>query len=141
MKEFTKWFISNLIVEDSLTKKGNNMMFTTLDQDNDERSGWNCAIKWRTAGWFKDGFHANPNGQYTDSEKKGWKYILWYYWKKSEISLKTIQLMIRPRVWQRDVTADREKLLLHVSKMGEFLRKFNITWTIVKYVPLRMFYH
>lgn len=74
----------------------NNMKFTTLDQDND-RSSRNCATEYRSAGWFNRCYRANPNGEYTDSEKTGGVYITWYYWKNSYISLKSIQLMIRPR--------------------------------------------
>lgn len=74
----------------------NNMKFTTLDQDND-RSSRNCATEYRSAGWFNICHRANPNGPYTDSEKTGGVYITWYYWKNSYISLKSIQLMIRPR--------------------------------------------
>lgn len=74
----------------------NNMKFTTLDQDND-RSSRNCATEYRSAGWFNICHRANPNGEYTDSEKTGGVYITWYYWKNSYISLKSIQLMIRPR--------------------------------------------
>nr|ANH09329.1 fibrinogen-related protein 1 isoform 1 [Crassostrea gigas] len=75
----------------------NNMKFSTPDQDNDGSGGFNCALFYRTAGWFDSCFDANPNGQYTDSEKTDWKYITWKHWKDSYISLKSIQLMIRPR--------------------------------------------
>ncbi|XP_065934026.1 angiopoietin-4-like isoform X2 [Magallana gigas] len=75
----------------------NNMMFSTLDQDNDGKSSGSCATKYRTAGWFNSCFYANPNGQYTDSEKTDPKYITWNHWKNSWISLKSIQMMIRPR--------------------------------------------
>lgn len=37
-----------------------------------------------------------PNGEYTDSEIIGYKYVTWKSWKNSYISLKLIQLMIRP---------------------------------------------
>uniref|UniRef100_A0A8W8JN97 Fibrinogen C-terminal domain-containing protein n=2 Tax=Magallana gigas TaxID=29159 RepID=A0A8W8JN97_MAGGI len=75
----------------------NNMKFSTRDQDNDRWDSSNCAVKYRSAGWFNDCYHANPNGEYADSEKTGGKYIYWYHWKNSVISLKSIQLMIRPR--------------------------------------------
>uniref|UniRef100_A0A8W8JSW0 Fibrinogen C-terminal domain-containing protein n=1 Tax=Magallana gigas TaxID=29159 RepID=A0A8W8JSW0_MAGGI len=73
--------------------------FSTLDQDND-LSGGSCATHYKTAGWFLSCFYANPNGQYTYSEKitipENFTYIVWYNWKTSWISLKSIQLMIRP---------------------------------------------
>ncbi|XP_052717719.1 fibrinogen-like protein A [Crassostrea angulata] len=82
---------------DSLDKS-NNMKFTTRDQDNDRYGSGNCATdRRRSAGWFNSCYDANPNGEYTDSEKTDWKYIVWYKWKNSWISLKSIQLMIRPR--------------------------------------------
>ncbi|XP_052717720.1 fibroleukin-like [Crassostrea angulata] len=75
----------------------NNSMFSTPDQDNDGKSSGSCATKYRTAGWFKNCFWANPNGQYTDSEKTSHGYMIWNHWKKLMISLKSMQLMIRPR--------------------------------------------
>lgn len=92
--------VTNLIVRDSLAYH-NNMKFTTPDQDNDEWGDSSCATLHRSAGWFNLCFRANPNGQYTDSEKTGnpsyVDYISWYYWKNSYISLKSVQLMIRSR--------------------------------------------
>nr|XP_034338047.1 fibrinogen-like protein A [Crassostrea gigas] len=55
----------------------NNSMFSTPDKDNDGWSNVNCATKYRSAGWFYNCFYANPNGQYTDSEKTGAEYIVW----------------------------------------------------------------
>ena len=81
---------------DSLTYS-NKMKFSTVDQDNDKYS-LSCSANYESAGWFKHCAYANPNGQYTDSEKTSWKYINWYHWKNSNIALKKIQLMIRPRV-------------------------------------------
>ncbi|XP_065934070.1 microfibril-associated glycoprotein 4 [Magallana gigas] len=74
----------------------NNMKFSTPDQDNDRNSS-NCATDWRSGWWFNRCFYANPNGQYTDSEITGGRYMTWYHWKNSWISPKSIQLMIRPR--------------------------------------------
>uniref|UniRef100_K1PSD4 Tenascin n=1 Tax=Magallana gigas TaxID=29159 RepID=K1PSD4_MAGGI len=76
----------------------NNMAFTTQDQDDDRWSGGNCATDWGSAGWFNICFKANPNGQYIDSEKTNDpKYLVWYHWKNSWVSLKSMKLMIRPR--------------------------------------------
>lgn len=74
----------------------NNRMFSTPDQDND-RDDNNCAAYYRSGWWFRNCYaYTSPNGQYTDSEKTGTEYITWYGWKNT-ISLKSIQLMIRPR--------------------------------------------
>ncbi|XP_078336948.1 uncharacterized protein LOC111132439 [Crassostrea virginica] len=81
---------------DSLTYS-NKMKFSTMDQDNDKYS-ISCSTYQKSAGWFNQCAYADPNGQYTDSEKTSWKYIYWYHWKYSLIALKKIQLMIRPRV-------------------------------------------
>lgn len=100
------------------------MKFSTPDQDNDEWDDGSCVVQHRSAGWFNICFYANPNGQYTDSEKIGNSsnvdYIAWYHWKNSYISLKSIQLMIRSRTWYQDVTTLREKSLLDF-----FLRLMN----------------
>ncbi|XP_052683832.1 fibrinogen-like protein A [Crassostrea angulata] len=74
----------------------NNMKFSTPDQDNDLDTG-SCAGGYNCGWWFNKCYRANPNGAYTDSEKTGWHYNVWYHWKSSYISLKTIRLMIRPR--------------------------------------------
>nr|QVL22521.1 fibrinogen-like protein 1 [Crassostrea gigas] len=74
----------------------NNMKFSTPDQDNDNKDG-SCAIFYKSGWWFNNCSRTKPNGQYTDSEKTGWEYEAWKHWKNSWISLKTIQLMIRPR--------------------------------------------
>lgn len=97
-------FITNVIVGDSLNYH-NNMAFTTQDQDDDRWSGENCATDWGSAGWFNICFKANPNGQYIDSEKTNDpKYLVWYHWKNSWVSLKSMKLMIRPRAWHQDLT-------------------------------------
>lgn len=84
-----------MIVGDSLDYSSNST-FSTPDQDNDWWSTGNCAI----FGWFKWCSFANPNGQYIDSEiiNPSPDAIVWHSWKKMSISLKTIQMMIRPRV-------------------------------------------
>eukprot|EP00105_Crassostrea_gigas_P010506 XP_011425801.1 PREDICTED: tenascin-R [Crassostrea gigas] len=75
----------------------NNRKFSTLDQDNDRWDSVNCATYHRSAWWFNDCTLTNPNGEYADSEKTDEKYVTWWHWKNSWMSLKSIQLMIRPR--------------------------------------------
>ena len=97
-----KWsFCINMmeyLAGDSLTYS-DKMKFSTLDQDNDENS-LSSSTYWKTAGWFKHCAYANPNGQYTDSEKKSAEYIYWYRWKNSYIAMKNKHLMIRTQAWQ-----------------------------------------
>lgn len=84
-----------MIVGDSLDYH-NNMKFSTQDQDNDRDPGY-CADRFSSGWWFNECYKANPNGLYTDSEKNGWEYNTWFPWKNLYLSLKTTQLMIRPR--------------------------------------------
>lgn len=95
LNELKRRPVTNVIVGDSLSYS-NNQNFSTPDQEND-RSNY-CATTYRTAGWFRNCFLANPNGPYTDSEKiASHGYVTWQRWKMSWISLKAMQLMIRPR--------------------------------------------
>lgn len=97
IERIKKRSVTNVIVGDSLSYS-NNQNFSTPDQDNDWSEGDNCATRYRTAGWFRSCFLANPNGPYTDSEKiASHGYLTWQRWKMSWISLKAMQLMIRPR--------------------------------------------
>lgn len=100
------WHNSHIItivnVGDSLDYH-NSMKFSTPDQDNDLDIG-SCADQYNCGWWFNECYEANPNGPYTNSEKTGWHYNVWFHWKNSYISLKTIRLMIRPRAWLRNVT-------------------------------------
>lgn len=94
LNELKKRPVTNVIVGDSLSYS-NNQKFSTPDQ---EHNLGNCATRYRTAGWFYTCFFANPNGPYTDSEKiASHGYLTWQRWKMSWISLKAMQLMIRPR--------------------------------------------
>lgn len=87
--------IYTFLAGDSMTYS-DGMKFSTKDQDNDDDSG-QCATYWKSAWWFKSCFYTNPNGQYTDSEKRDWKYVVWYHWKKENFSLKSIKMTIRPK--------------------------------------------
>ncbi|XP_061170849.1 fibrinogen-like protein 1 [Saccostrea echinata] len=74
----------------------NNKMFSTKDQDNDNKNEGNCAVTF-TSGWWHNRCHcANPNGLYlagnTTIFAKGITYAPWltqYY------SLRTVRLMVR----------------------------------------------
>ncbi|XP_065360035.1 fibrinogen C domain-containing protein 1-like [Calliphora vicina] len=72
--------------------------FSTPDRDNDIHSTKNCAEYWKGAWWYTNCFHSNLNGLYlagkVASTKRG---ISWCGFRKYEYSLKSVQMMIRPK--------------------------------------------
>ena len=80
----------------SLTGRHNRRKFTTRDNDNDNRSNQNCAIRWHGAWWFNSCFWSHLNGPYRHNPvidyKKG---ITWRYWKGFYYSLKFTEMKIR----------------------------------------------
>lgn len=75
----------------------NGSSFTTMDRDNDNKIGENCAIKNVGAWWYNSCHDSNLNGQYMSAGKTDSKGIVWYYWKKSLEVLKTSQIMLKPK--------------------------------------------
>ena len=78
----------------------NGMKFTTMDQDNDEGSGGNCATH-HGGWWYNNCGVSKLNGQNFDDGKadSSWSGILWYSndWSTdSKRSLKTTTMAIRP---------------------------------------------
>uniref|UniRef100_K1QIU3 Deleted in malignant brain tumors 1 protein n=1 Tax=Magallana gigas TaxID=29159 RepID=K1QIU3_MAGGI len=72
----------------------NNMKFTTLDQDNDLRSGANCAIR-TNAGWWHTSC-ANPNGLYLRGENSlGNQGVTYGPLRGVFNSMKPTQMMVR----------------------------------------------
>ena len=71
----------------------NNMVFTTKDQDSD-RNGGNCAVRWTGAWWYKSCQESNLNGkcvgQKSDSRGLKWNRF------RAEISLKFTEMKLRP---------------------------------------------
>ena len=55
------------------------MKFTTKDNDNDQYSGGNCAISFKSGWWYKNCFYSNLNGRYGDDRNS--KGINWQTWK------------------------------------------------------------
>lgn len=73
----------------------NGMYFTTKDQDNDRYSFYSCAEDSDGAWWYNKCRYSNLNGRYLGNRQDDWKGIIWYYWKKSKVSLKRSKMMIR----------------------------------------------
>ncbi|XP_044193607.1 microfibril-associated glycoprotein 4-like [Thunnus albacares] len=76
----------------------NGHKFTTLDKDQDSRTGGNCAKLRLGAFWYNDCHKANPNGIYRLGADDTVTYVgvEWQSWKGSNYSLKTISMKIRP---------------------------------------------
>ncbi|KPU75714.1 uncharacterized protein Dana_GF26643 [Drosophila ananassae] len=77
------------------------MKFTTYDNDNDE-SSLNCAAKLTGAWWYKNCYDSNLNGAYLGSGTYPGQYLLgsgviWYPFNDAIFSLKTVQMMVRPK--------------------------------------------
>ncbi|XP_017078942.1 angiopoietin-related protein 7-like [Drosophila eugracilis] len=74
--------------------------FSTFDRDNDQ-SHLNCAAKFHGAWWYYSCLHSNLNGAYlggniTDPELSA-AGIMWKDWKDITYSLKTVNMMVRPK--------------------------------------------
>ncbi|KAL9972082.1 hypothetical protein ACROYT_G018323 [Oculina patagonica] len=73
--------------------------FTTMDSDNDDRID-NCAVNSVGAWWYKSCHDSNLNGQYMGAGRKDSKGIVWFHWKNSLQTLKTSQMMLRPKLFE-----------------------------------------
>ena len=84
---------------DSLTigsEVHNDRAFTTIDRDNDESSGHNCAVTYQGAWWYDSCHVSNLNGQYLSgaSDNRGMRWFTFntafpsYSLKWSEMKLK-----------------------------------------------------
>lgn len=68
----------------------NGNAFSTKDRDNDNWSGYNCAVGIIGAWWYNDCYHSNLNGEYNGNNS-------WLKWKQSKSSsLKRTEMKIRP---------------------------------------------
>uniref|UniRef100_A0A1I8P7R2 Fibrinogen C-terminal domain-containing protein n=1 Tax=Stomoxys calcitrans TaxID=35570 RepID=A0A1I8P7R2_STOCA len=73
--------------------------FSTKDQDNDDHKEISCASKFGGGWWFRACHESNLNGHYvhSDHDKSYASGIHWKGFRKHWYSLKSAQMMVRPR--------------------------------------------
>ncbi|XP_040170103.1 fibrinogen-like protein A [Anopheles arabiensis] len=71
----------------------NNMKFTTMDRDNDNKKDVNCARPDRGGWWFNECYTANLNGRYKNI--KNTNSINWYDFKSDFVGLAYSRMLIR----------------------------------------------
>ena len=97
---FSKMYLVNLSsilgdAGDSLAHH-NGMKFSTNDKDNDE-SDEHCALKFKSAWWYKSCDQSSLNGRYsTMSTVAPGHGIQWRAWKGDKYSLKKSEMKTRP---------------------------------------------
>ena len=80
---------------DSMIGQHNGKKFTTLDNDNDNWSGVNCARHYVGAWWFNHCYYAHLNGRYYHNPKVAqWHGIIWNDWKGDSYSLKFTEMKV-----------------------------------------------
>ncbi|XP_039264199.2 microfibril-associated glycoprotein 4-like [Styela clava] len=74
----------------------NNNQFSTMDQENDQDTGKNCAEVYKAGWWHNRCHYANLNGLYADiTSAKG---LSWYKWKNTHTPFaKFVEMKIRKR--------------------------------------------
>ena len=73
----------------------NGQPFTTKDRDNDAATG-NCAVEWHGAWWYRRCHRSNLNGKYRNVGPGDPTGLTWFYWKRSQYSMKRASMKIRP---------------------------------------------
>ncbi|EDW76261.2 uncharacterized protein Dwil_GK15364 [Drosophila willistoni] len=82
---------------DSLSYHKDNK-FSTYDNDNDTWKDDNCALKRIGAWWYEDCTDSNLFGSYYFKESASLASgIVWYGWRGSRYSYKTMKMMMRPK--------------------------------------------
>ena len=80
---------------DSLKERQNNMAFSTKDKDNDGADGYDCAVLYTGAWWYKDCLYSNLNGKYLGEKGSGARAVVWYGFRRF-LSLKFTEMKLRP---------------------------------------------
>ncbi|XP_035669610.1 angiopoietin-2-like [Branchiostoma floridae] len=77
----------------------NGHRFSTLDRDNDVWSSHCSRTRGYAGWWFNSCTHSVLNGRYLGncgSSCSAWQGVVWYHWKGSDYSLKSVSMKIRP---------------------------------------------
>lgn len=86
----------------------NNMMFSTMDKDNDIIY-FECANRFRAGWWYSYCHCANPNGEYLAGHNtQSGVGITYGAWHGLNYSLKFTQLMVKPNYYPTHVTETME---------------------------------
>lgn len=73
------------------------MKFSTKDQDNDKKSGANCATIVTSAWWYNACNNVDLNAPYLGgAHNTAWRGIIWYDWRGNKYSLRRTEMKIRP---------------------------------------------
>ena len=81
---------------DSLANNHNGMRFSTRDNENDLRSGNNCAQQYTGAWWYNACYRSNLNGRYIfNTSTENPQGIVWWHWKNARISLQFTEMKTR----------------------------------------------
>lgn len=84
-------------IEDSFLYH-NGMMFSTKENDND-KTGTNCAATYGNGWWFNACHHSNLNGIYYKKATASASGMAWHFWHNLHkwVSLKSSKMMIKPK--------------------------------------------
>ena len=80
------------------------MKFSTHDKDNDlavKDFGGSCATRFHGAWWYNKCYKSNLTGKYYrggKTEEGMYDGVAWKPWTGSDVSLKRVELKIRPKV-------------------------------------------
>ena len=73
----------------------NGQRFTTRNRDQDVYGPENCAQKFRGAGWYRDCYRNNLNGEYLSGPTTNNNGVNWNAWRGDKYSLKDVEIKIR----------------------------------------------
>ena len=98
-REKTAFFLTVLILGDSLSGLHVGANFSTHDKDYDANSSGSCATLRKGAWWYSNCAHSNLNGYYYGGEHSTRADgVNWYHWRDHYYSLRFTEMKIRPTI-------------------------------------------